>query len=109
MGSDIGISLHCDSASHWVGGEEELDPKPHGGHVCYYPGSSKGRKLAEEVGVRLSGLLPGRAEAVVGRKDLAVLRRTRPVRILYRDWETDRKSTRLNSSHRSLSRMPSSA
>ena len=27
----------------------------------------------------------------------------------YRDWETDRKSTHLNSSHRSLSRMPSSA
>ena len=27
----------------------------------------------------------------------------------YRDWATDRKSTRLNSSHRSLSRMPSSA
>ena len=27
----------------------------------------------------------------------------------FRDWETDRKSTRLNSSHRSLSRMPSSA
>ena len=27
----------------------------------------------------------------------------------YRDWETNRKSTRLNSSHRSLSRMPSSA
>ena len=31
------------------------------------------------------------------------------VRTPYRDWETDRKSTRLNSSHRSLSRMPSSA
>ena len=31
------------------------------------------------------------------------------VYIIYRDWETDRKSTRLNSSHRSLSRMPSSA
>ena len=28
---------------------------------------------------------------------------------IQRDWETDRKSTRLNSSHRSLSRMPSSA
>ena len=28
---------------------------------------------------------------------------------VYRDWETDRKSTRLNSSLRSLSRMPSSA
>ena len=33
------------------------------------------------------------------------------LRAFYRDWETkqDRKSTRLNSSHRSLSRMPSSA
>ena len=31
------------------------------------------------------------------------------IEIGYRDWETDRKSTRLNSSHRSLSRMPSSA
>ena len=28
---------------------------------------------------------------------------------VYRDWETDRKSTRLNSSHLKLSRMPSSA
>ena len=27
----------------------------------------------------------------------------------YRDWETDRKSTRLNSSHSTRSRMPSSA
>ena len=27
----------------------------------------------------------------------------------YRDWETDRKSTRLNSSHLKLARMPSSA
>ena len=32
-----------------------------------------------------------------------------PIYTSYRDWETDRKSTRLNSSHRSLSRMPSSA
>ena len=29
--------------------------------------------------------------------------------LAYRDWETDRKSTRLNSSHLKLSRMPSSA
>ena len=29
--------------------------------------------------------------------------------LLYRDWETDRKSTRLNSSHITRSRMPSSA
>ena len=31
------------------------------------------------------------------------------VMIPYRDWETDRKSTRLNSSHSAKSRMPSSA
>ena len=30
-------------------------------------------------------------------------------RLSYRDWETDRKSTRLNSSHSAKSRMPSSA
>ena len=30
-------------------------------------------------------------------------------KITYRDWETDRKSTRLNSSHSAKSRMPSSA
>ena len=30
-------------------------------------------------------------------------------REIYRDWETDRKSTRLNSSHSAKSRMPSSA
>ena len=29
--------------------------------------------------------------------------------LYYRDWETDRKSTRLNSSHSAKSRMPSSA
>ena len=32
-----------------------------------------------------------------------------PVSNSYRDWETDRKSTRLNSSHSAKSRMPSSA
>ena len=31
------------------------------------------------------------------------------VLLRYRDWETDRKSTRLNSSHSAKSRMPSSA
>ena len=31
------------------------------------------------------------------------------VKTAYRDWETDRKSTRLNSSHITRSRMPSSA
>ena len=32
-----------------------------------------------------------------------------PLENQYRDWETDRKSTRLNSSHSAKSRMPSSA
>ena len=32
-----------------------------------------------------------------------------PSNAQYRDWETDRKSTRLNSSHSAKSRMPSSA
>ena len=31
------------------------------------------------------------------------------IKAYYRDWETDRKSTRLNSSHSGESRMPSSA
>ena len=38
---------------------------------------------------------------------LSTIRVTAPVP--YRDWETDRKSTRLNSSHEFVSRMPSSA
>ena len=33
----------------------------------------------------------------------------REAKLAYRDWETDRKSTRLNSSHEIPSRMPSSA
>ena len=36
-------------------------------------------------------------------------KRSEYIRVLYRDWETDRKSTRLNSSHSAKSRMPSSA
>ena len=40
---------------------------------------------------------------------LCLGRKGRVAETAYRDWETDRKSTRLNSSHRSLSRMPSSA
>ena len=39
---------------------------------------------------------------------IEIMRYTRQWRE-YRDWETDRKSTRLNSSHSAKSRMPSSA
>ena len=47
-------------------------------------------------------------EQIEGFKTYQAMRYTPPFAV-YRDWETDRKSTRLNSSHRSLSRMPSSA
>ena len=43
------------------------------------------------------------------RMRVAVLTKSADGRFFYRDWETDRKSTRLNSSHSGESRMPSSA
>ena len=42
-------------------------------------------------------------------KDLVQLQKVNDAKDAYRDWETDRKSTRLNSSHITRSRMPSSA
>ena len=41
--------------------------------------------------------------------DLLVVNAARASLGNYRDWETDRKSTRLNSSHSGEARMPSSA
>ena len=48
----------------------------------------------------VAALAPVLSPLVPGLQDLATA---------YRDWETDRKSTRLNSSHEIPSRMPSSA
>ena len=60
--------------------------------------------------VRLHGMyLRGEAGGVRANLRGADLRGANLHEPEYRDWETDRKSTRLNSSHRSLSRMPSSA
>ena len=42
-------------------------------------------------------------------ENLVLLRLRLSIMGKYRDWETDRKSTRLNSSHEIPSRMPSSA
>ena len=39
----------------------------------------------------------------------ASIQKMKKIAEIYRDWETDRKSTRLNSSHSAKSRMPSSA
>ena len=55
------------------------------------------------------GFLREVAERVLRPSDFSRVVKGGFSRLSYRDWETDRKSTRLNSSHRSLSRMPSSA
>ena len=47
-------------------------------------------------------ITPKKDGSVVGTRDMMA-------NLRYRDWETDRKSTRLNSSHSGESRMPSSA
>ena len=67
--------------------------------------------LDEDVGVSDSvGVVgDGGVVGVVGVGGLVVLGVFGGLVGLYRDWETDRKSTRLNSSHSGESRMPSSA
>ena len=50
-----------------------------------------------------------RPSSWVSARDNVVLPTLAATGALYRDWETDRKSTRLNSSHSAKSRMPSSA
>ena len=45
----------------------------------------------------------------VGGTARVTISQTLSAKSVYRDWETDRKSTRLNSSHEFVSRMPSSA
>ena len=68
-------------------------------------------KNASKIGPETLGKTSVQAAIQRRQKDLA--RRTEitqeKVLELYRDWETDRKSTRLNSSHEIPSRMPSSA
>ena len=68
--------------------------------------------LIANVGVKAAFRLTADApsEVTVGEQfRLTYTLNTQDAENSYRDWETDRKSTRLNSSHRSLSRMPSSA
>lgn len=69
----LGISLHLDSSSN---------PAAHGAHVCYYPGSKSGIKLATAIASHLCTILPGRADHIVGRGGLAILRNTRPTWVL---------------------------
>lgn len=67
-GYDFGISLHCDSSDN---------AQAHGAHVCFYPGSLKGSRLAMCIAAPLARLLPGRANTIQSRPGLAVLKRTR--------------------------------
>ena len=69
--------------------------------------------LQREMATNVANSTPaGRLEGGSGSGGYLNLSVPRPVSEFlggYRDWETDRKSTRLNSSHLKLSRMPSSA
>lgn len=73
-GYDIGISVHCDCAHD--------KPDAHGAHVCFYPGSVAGSRLAACIAEPLADLLPGRANTIQSRPGLAVLKQTRPVWVL---------------------------
>lgn len=68
---DLCVSLHMDASDN---------ASAHGAHVCYY--SKNGKRLAEEIAMRLCPYLPGRAEQTVRRPDLYVLKHTKPVAVL---------------------------
>ncbi len=70
-GYDASVSLHMDAASV---------PTAHGAHVCYT--SAKGKVLANEIALRLCPQLPGRANRIVKRDNLYVLKHTNPVAVL---------------------------
>ena len=70
-GYDACVSLHMDAS------ENEY---AHGAHVCYVSG--KGKRMAREIAARLCVQMPGRAQHVVQRTDLYVLRKTEPVAVL---------------------------
>jgi len=67
-GYDFGISLHCDSSEN---------KQAHGAHVCFYPESVRGARLAVCIAEHLADLLPGRANTVQARPGLAILKKTR--------------------------------
>ena len=70
-GYDACISLHMDYSDN---------PTAHGAHVCYY--SQNGKRMANEIAIRLCPYLPGRAEQTVKRTDLYILKTTKPVAAL---------------------------
>lgn len=65
-GARLGVSLHCDASD---------GAAARGAHVCYF--SEAGMAAARCIAGPLCRLLPGRAEGIVRRDDLYVLKRTR--------------------------------
>lgn len=68
---DFIVSLHCDCSANKAA---------QGAHVCYL--SRKGLTMARCIAARLCELLPGRAESVVPRANLAILRKTHAPAVL---------------------------
>lgn len=64
--ADLGVSLHSDCSDN---------PSAHGGHVCYL--SAKGKSIASCIAHFLTELMPGRADGIVKRDNLHVLKATR--------------------------------
>lgn len=66
-GYDIGVSIHTDASDN---------QSARGAHVCFYPGSVPGARLAVCIAQPLCHLLPGRANSVIARPGLAILKKT---------------------------------
>ena len=71
--------------------------------------SSEMMPTGEEIEVMLNYAIDNWYNQTIEEIELAVICNMNHENATYRDWETDRKSTRLNSSHEIPSRMPSSA
>ena len=63
---DFGISLHMDAFTN---------PNAKGAHVCHYPSVSS-KRIARAIADSLTAYMPGRANKIVARRDLAILKRT---------------------------------
>ena len=81
-------------AMQWISVNDRLPDEPE-------PWTCPSYNVAVKMGNKLKAITCDWEKAKVRGKDV--------LRWMYRDWETDRKSTRLNSSHSGESRMPSSA
>lgn len=66
-GFAFSVSLHADAS-------DKAEAK--GGHVCYHPSSKRGKKLASAIAETLTAVMPGRAQTIVQRPNLYVLRKT---------------------------------